>query len=111
MFNQPTEQQLKKIPKLYETECTPPKEKTIHLHFQFAKSHWFIVEFDGEDTFFGFVILNGDPDMAEWGYISYTDLKEININGWEILNDPTWKTQKASEVELICQAQKWERHF
>lgn len=109
MFNQPTIEQLKRIPNLYETEGIPLKEKNLHLHFQFANSHWYIVEFDQKDTFFGFVILNGDLEMAEWGYISFNELKTIDIGGFEVSNDPNWKIKEASAVELICEAQGWEK--
>ena len=33
MWNIPTKQRLKKIPKLYETEYVPLNDKLIHLHF------------------------------------------------------------------------------
>ena len=35
-----------------------------------------MAEYDGQDTCFGFVNLN-DPDMAEWGYFSLAELKDI----------------------------------
>lgn len=107
MINEPTQQQLTQISKLYETEGIPLKEKTIYIHFQFDNSHWYIAEFDGYDTFFGFAILNGDLEMAEWGHIPFSDLKSINIWGLQIQNDPEWKIKKASEVELICKARGW----
>ena len=84
MWNEPSKERLAKIPKLYETEETPLQEKLIHLHFFIGACDWFIAEFDGEDVFWGFAILNQDYEMAEWGYFSFNELKSININGIEI---------------------------
>jgi len=64
MWNQPTRQRLAKIPKLYETENIPLKDKLIYLHFFIGDCDWYIAEFDG-DLFWGFAILNGDYEMAE----------------------------------------------
>ena len=108
MENLPTKKQLAGIPKFYETDHINVKDKIIHLHFSFGTCDWFIAEFDGEDTFFGFVILNDDLEMAEWGYISLSDLKSININNQQVERDPNWGIKKASEVEKICEAQRWE---
>jgi len=113
MFNPPTDTELAKIPRLYETEDVSVKDKMIHIHFFLGNSDWFICEFDGEDTFFGFVCLNGWKDCAEWGYISFKELKElrvkqpIGIDGQKMLiplevdRDLYWIPKKASEVLLI----------
>ena len=102
MWNVPTSEQLEKLPKIYETEETPLQDKTIYLHFFIGGSDWYIAEYDGEDLFWGFAILNGDYEMAEWGYISFAELKSIKVGGWlEIDNDLYWKVRKASEVEKI----------
>lgn len=108
MKNQPTKGQLAGIHKFYETDHIQMKDKIIHLHFSFGTCDWFIAEFDGEDTFFGFVILNDDLEMAEWGYISFEFLKIINLCDQQVEHDPEWKIRKASEVERICEAQRWE---
>jgi hypothetical protein len=65
MWNQPTQKLLSKLPRLYETENTPLKNKPIYLHFFIAGWHWYISEYDGEDFFFGYAILNNDREMAE----------------------------------------------
>lgn len=82
MWNTPSQEILEKIPKLYETENIPVENKTIYLHFFIGDCHWYIAEFDGEDIFFGYAILNGDIQNAEWGYISFSELKEIKIDDW-----------------------------
>ena len=113
MFNPPTDTELAKVPRLYETENVPTKDKIIWMHFFIGNSDWFIAEFDGKDTFFGFACLNGWTDLAEWGYISYKELKElkveapVSINGQraliplEVDRDLYWITKKASDVLLI----------
>ena len=107
MWNEPTNDQLARIPELYETEETPLKEKMIHMHFFIGGSDWFIAEYDREDIFFGFAILNNDYQNAEWGYVSFKELKSINISGVEIDCDRYWNVRKASEVEKIFEAQGW----
>ena len=84
MWNVPTKKRLSKIPTLYETENDPLQDKLIYLHFFIAGFDWYIAEFNGQDLFWGYAILNNDFDMAEWGYISFKELKNININGIEI---------------------------
>lgn len=101
MWNEPTREQLGKIPKLYETEKIKPKDKLIHLHFFIGGCDWYIAEYDGDDLFFGFAILNNDYFNAEWGYISFSELKSISIRGIEIDNDIFWEVCPASEVDKI----------
>ena len=101
MWNEPSQKQLAEIPRLYETENTPLEDKLIYLHFFIASSDWYIVEFDGDDIFWGFVILGGDYLNAEWGYIPFSELREINVRGLEIDCDLYWKIRPAKEVDKI----------
>jgi hypothetical protein len=78
MWNEPTPEQLAKIPRLYETENTPLKGKLIHLHCFIGDCDWFVSEYDGQDLFFGYAII-GNSESAEWGYISFTELKHVKI--------------------------------
>jgi hypothetical protein len=100
MWNVPTEEQLAKLPSLYETEEIPLMDKLIHLHFFIGGSDWYIVEYDGEDLFWGYVDLN-DPEMAEWGYISYQELKEIKIQGFEIDCEIFDPPKRAGEIDKV----------
>ncbi|MDY6904065.1 MAG: DUF2958 domain-containing protein [Thermodesulfobacteriota bacterium] len=103
MWNEPTENELQAIPRLYETEHVTIKNKLIHMHFFIGGCDWFVAEFDGKDIFFGYAILNNDLYNAEWGYFSLSELKSIRIKGWqEIDRDLHWTTRKASEIEQIC---------
>ena len=110
MWNIPTKESLDKIPKLYETEHVPLKDKEILLHFFIGGSDWFICEYDGKDLFFGFAILNNDYQYAEWGYVSFSELTSIKINGWLEIDcelEEHWKPKKASEIEKIRIAHGW----
>jgi len=110
MWNEPTKQRLAKIPKLYETEDIALQDKKIHLYFFIGGSDWYICEWDGEDTFFGFAILNNDYQMAEWGYVSFSELKSIKVQGWlevDCEREEIWKVRKASEIDKIRIAQGW----
>ena len=103
MWNIPSKKRLKQIPKLYETEGTEPKDKLIYLHFFIGGSDWYVAEYDGDDLFWGYAILNGDDQNAEWGYISFSDLKEIKIGYVEIdcELERLWKIKPASEIDKI----------
>lgn len=109
MWNEPAKERLSKIPKLYETEDVPLQEKLICLHFFIGGCDWYIAEFDGQDMFWGYAILNNDFDMAEWGYVSFKELKEININGIEIdcELEEIWQVKKTIEIDKIRIASGW----
>lgn len=101
MWNEPDKETLMKIPKLYETEKISLQEKLIYLHFFIGGCDWYIAEFDGNDIFWGFAILNRDTLNAEWGYIPFLELKDINVNGIEIDRDLYWDIRPAGEVDKI----------
>ncbi len=88
MWNEPSQERLDRIPRLYETEKIPIEDKLIHLHFFIGGCDWYIAEYDGGDLFFGFANLV-DLENSEWGYISFSELKEIRIDGWKLI--VSWK--------------------
>ena len=104
MWNEPNQDELARIPKLYATEKVSIKDKIISLHFFIASSDWYIAEFDGDDIFWGFVILGADYFNAEWGYFSFSELKGINLHGVEIDRDLYWKVRPARKVDQIIKA-------
>ena len=113
MWNTPNKERLTRLPKLYDTEHIAIKEKLIHLHFFMARCDWYIAEFDGKDLLWGFSILNNDYQMAEWGYISFSELKSIRVNGWIEVDcelEEIWKVKKASRIEKIRTAQGWQKN-
>ena len=110
MWNTPSKERLDKIPRLYETENVPLEDKLIYLHFFIGGCDWYVAEFDGDDLFFGFAILNNDLEMAEWGYSSFGELQAIKVNGWLEIDcelEDIWKICRACEIEKIRQAQFW----
>jgi len=110
MWNVPNKERLAKIPKLYETENVPSKDKLIYLHFFVGGCDWYISEFDGEDLFWGFAILNNDFQNAEWGYISFGELKSIKIDGWLEIDcelEEFWQVRRAIEIDKIRIAHGW----
>ena len=111
MWNAPDNERLAKIPRLYETEETPLMDKEIHLHFFLGGSDWYIAEYDGQDLFWGFACLNRDLQNAEWGYVSFSELKSIKVCGMEIDCElqEFWKIKKAREIDLICEAMGWQK--
>jgi hypothetical protein len=110
MWNTPNKERLARLPQLYDTEHIALKEKLIQLHFFIGGCDWYIAEYDGKDLFWGFAILNNDYLMAEWGYISFSELKSIKVNGWievDCETDEVWRVRKASEIDKIRKAQRW----
>jgi len=111
MWNEPSTERLLKIPRLYETENIRAQDKLIHLHFFIGGCDWFVAEYDGGDLFWGFAILNQDYEMAEWGYISFSELKSISVNGIEIdcEVEEAWRVRRAAEITKIRIANGWPR--
>jgi hypothetical protein len=89
------------IPDLYSTENIATEDKMIHCHFVFGHCHWFAAEYDKNDTCFGYVILNGDFQNAEWGYFSLQELQEVSLGSFHVQIDTNWKVQPAKNIELI----------
>ena len=78
MFKPVPQQLLDRLPPLYanEKKQIPIPEIIIPLHLFVSSCDWWIAEFDGDDIFWGFVNL-GDDMCAEWGYVSYSELRSI----------------------------------
>ena len=102
MWNEPTEKQLAELPGLYATEEVALKDKELLMHFFLGSNDWYVCEFDGQDIFFGYVILNGDIEMAEWGYFSLSELKPLRVPpGIEVDRDLHWKPKQAGEIPEV----------
>lgn len=101
MWGTPTAKQLAKIPALYATEGIKLADKEVVMHFFVNSANWYIVEYDPTDeTFFGYCDL-GDPTMAEWGYVSFRELKDLNLKGLHVERDKHWKVKKAGGIDGI----------
>jgi len=109
MWNMPTKEELAKLPAFYSTENVPLKEKVIQMHFWIGGCDWYASEYSLEEKcFFGFAILNGDLDNAEWGYFSLEELASLKIKFLEVDKDCHWTPKKAVEIEKIREAEGWE---
>ena len=103
VFNPPPQEVLDQLPRLYANEKTqtPIKGIIIHLHFFVAGCDWWIAEYDGDDLFWGFCNLN-DDQCAEWGYVSFEELKSIGSTGQlpvMVDYDEYWKSKPFREVQ------------
>lgn len=102
MWNKPTPEELNKLPKLYETENIPLKDKIIHQHYFLGGCDWYMAEYDSNDRlFFGYTILNNDLQNSEWGYTSLDELVGINIRGIEIDRDLYWQPKRFGDIEKV----------
>lgn len=102
MRPRPTEKQLAKIPGLYSTEKIPCKDKVIHAHFFVGSCDWWIAEYDPKERLcWGYACL-GDPQCAEWGYVSLDELETVRVsNIFHVEYDRHWTPVKASEISGI----------
>ncbi len=108
MWNKPSDVELSRLPAFYSTEHTPLKEKVVHLHFFLGGCDWYGCEYNPEErNFFGFVILNDDLEMSEWGYFNLDELFEIKVQYLEVDRDLHFTPTKAIDIERIREAQRW----
>lgn len=85
-----------RIPQLYATEHI--KDPVAQVKFFAPWNHWkwFVTEFDGEDTLFGWVC----GDFPEWGYFSLSELESVHGPfGLTIERDVMFKPCKMSVVQ------------
>ena len=88
-----TQADRKKLPKLYSTEKTRVEDHVLQVKFFTPTSNctWYAVEFDGDDTFFGYV----EGFENEWGYFSFRELSEVKgPMGVGVERDKYWKPTK-----------------
>lgn len=86
------------IPKLYEQDGKG-KNAVCYLHYFVGGTDWYITEWNRDNEFYGYVCLNGDWEMAEFGYIP----KEYLIdNDLSPLNKPEldfyWKYKTINQI-------------
>ena len=78
--------------------------KIIYERLYIFSSDLYVAEYDPADqVFLSYAILNEAYQNAEWGYISYKELKEVNIKGFEVERDMHWQVKKASQIEKIVE--------
>lgn len=64
----------KRLPKLYEQDGDPKAKAYVKFFNPCGAGTWYATEFDGEDTFFGWVDLGFGPGHSELGYFSLKEL-------------------------------------
>jgi hypothetical protein len=69
------------LPKLRATEKVAAEKKIAQVKFfnPCGRGTWYAVEFDGVDTFFGYVVSPLGDDCNEWGYFSLAELSQIRL--------------------------------
>lgn len=90
------------VPRLYETEGQPFAEKVLHLHYFAGGCDWWLAEYDpSEGLGFGYACL-GDPDNAEWGYVSLPELEGVNLHDGLVIveRDLHWSPSVAGATNL-----------
>jgi hypothetical protein len=86
-----------KLPKFYETENIPTKDKVLQVKFFHPMSNWtwYGVEYDPKSrTFFGFV----QGFENEWGYFSLDELESVNVRGLGIERDMYFEPTKFQKL-------------
>ena len=68
-----------KLPKLYAQEHSPDPVVYVKFFLPFTHWHWYATEFDGEDTFFGWVY----GDYPELGYFTLSELVLVSGAKWK----------------------------
>ena len=108
MWNEPSQDELSRLPMLYDTENTPPGETLIHMHFFLNGCDWYVAEYSPvERLFFGYAVLNSDLQNAEWGYVSFDELRQVKTpQGIEVDRELDWTPRKAAETYTIRAAYK-----
>lgn len=68
-----TKELTKSIPPLYAMENTKDPLVTCKFFLPATKWTWYVIEFDGDNRFFGYVV----GDYNELGYFSLSELEEV----------------------------------
>ena len=99
MLNEPTEEELSKVPLLYKTERIPLSERDVYFHFFCGNSDWWILEYDPNDRlFFGIAKIF----VYELGYISFDEMKDAKAFGvMEVERDLNFGVKKVKDVDAL----------
>ena len=87
----------KALPKLYTNENKKLDEVVVLARFfhAYGQAEWFITEFDGVDTLFGYADLG--MGCGEWGYMSLS----------ELATQDQWRGVQAIERDICFKAKTW----
>lgn len=98
-----------KLPALYANEHSPAEETMVWVKFftPWGNGTWWITEFDGDDTLFGYVDLGMTYGKPEAGYISLRELEDV-VNRFglpAVERDEYWQPKPWSEALAEYKAQ------
>lgn len=70
------------------------------IHYFIGSSDWYVCEVDEDNVGFGYAILNGDIQNAEYGYIDLNEVTTLTLNGFiqtelDIYNDDSISMEHA----------------
>ena len=93
-----TQENRKKLPPLYAQEKVEDPMVYVKFFDPTGVATWYILEFDGQDTFFGYCDLGmGCPEL---GYVSLTELQSVKGSfGLGIERDRYFKPQPLSGIK------------
>ena len=97
-----TKELRKKLPPLYSTDGNPNAKCIVKFFALDSNWTWYAFEFDGEDTFFGFV----EGYEREWGYFSLRELQSLKWHGVpRVERDKFYVSQTKAELGQFTGAQ------
>jgi hypothetical protein len=79
------------MPRTYQTRNIEENDKIVYLHYFYGESDWYIVEKDklpDQLQTYGYVILNGDLQNSEWGYVSIEEIKQTGVIELDFFFEP-----------------------
>jgi len=86
----------RKIPKLYSQENVEDPIVWVKFFTPYGRGTWYITEFDGRDTMFGWA----DLGYGELGYISLKELQSAQRNGLPLVErDLSWRPRPLSKAK------------
>jgi len=89
------EQEAKEVPEWGSTAEQTKDKMIVYLHYFYGGSDWYILEWDRENNlFFGYVILNVDVMMSEFGTISIDEL----VNTPPVELDFYWNKEQLAKI-------------
>lgn len=80
-----TKANLDALPPLY-SQDGKGFDATVHVKFfGGGRWTWYVTEYDGDDTFFGYVVSGLGPDCDEFGYFSRSELEALKFPPFGLL--------------------------
>jgi hypothetical protein len=98
-----TKELLSKLPALYLQENVEDPMVICKFFAVWTKWTWYAIEFDGKDTFFGYVA----GDYPELGYFSLSELQNLKgPMGLSIERDMYFEPTRLSEIKKLHEPQE-----